>query len=296
VTNPNLDGVIFHPGIYQEPPPNCTDAEVIIVDFSYKPEVMTTILQQCKKLTWIDHHKSAILAAEEYSRLYKPKLYYDDLDFPNNYCHYLDLEHSGAKLAWKFYFDARMQDPPPLINHIEDRDLWRFTLPGTREINAALFSYPYDFEVWDKLMDPGMIPTLLNEGVGIERKHHKDIAELVKVCARFISFDAGPRRYIVPICSLPYTLTSDAGHLMCKMMELGELKIPKGVYLAPHPAMNKPDNFAMCYWDTKDHRIFSLRSLPGGADVSLIAQFYGGGGHKHAAGFKVLRDHELARV
>jgi hypothetical protein len=37
---------------------------------------------------------------------------------------------------------------------------------------------------------------------------------------------------------------------------------------------------------------FSLRSLPGGADVSEIAKRYGGGGHKHAAGFET--DENLA--
>jgi nanoRNase/pAp phosphatase (c-di-AMP/oligoRNAs hydrolase) len=31
-------------------------------------------------------------------------------------------------------------------------------------------------------------------------------------------------------------------------------------------------------------------------DVSAIALQYGGGGHEHAAGFKVDRDHELAKA
>ena len=33
-----------------------------------------------------------------------------------------------------------------------------------------------------------------------------------------------------------------------------------------------------------------------GLDVSAIAAQYGGGGHARAAGFKVPRDHELARA
>jgi nanoRNase/pAp phosphatase (c-di-AMP/oligoRNAs hydrolase) len=39
--------------------------------------------------------------------------------------------------------------------------------------------------------------------------------------------------------------------------------------------------------------IFSLRSTEEGLDVSEIAKLYGGGGHKHAAGFKV--PHELVK-
>jgi nanoRNase/pAp phosphatase (c-di-AMP/oligoRNAs hydrolase) len=35
------------------------------------------------------------------------------------------------------------------------------------------------------------------------------------------------------------------------------------------------------------HRVFSLRSTPEGMDVSEIAKQYGGGGHKHSAGFRI---------
>lgn len=70
-----------------------------------------------------------------------------------------------------------------------------------------------------------------------------------------------------------YTLTSDAGHLMCKPYESpnlhGEIVTPK---------------FAACYWDTPKGRTFSLRSI-GDFDVSAVAAGYGGGGHRNAAGF-----------
>ena len=75
----------------------------------------------------------------------------------------------------------------------------------------------------------------------------------------------------VPVASLPYTLVSDAAHLMAQ----GEL-------------------FAACYWDTAAGRNFGLRAADDGLDVSEIAKLYGGGGHAKAAGFKVARDHALA--
>jgi nanoRNase/pAp phosphatase (c-di-AMP/oligoRNAs hydrolase) len=70
------------------------------------------------------------------------------------------------------------------------------------------------------------------------------------------------------MANLPYTLTSDAGHLLC-----GDT----------YP-------FAGCYWDTPEGRVFSLRSRDDGADVGEIAKLYGGGGHKHASGFRVPFD------
>ncbi|MNP33859.1 hypothetical protein D3C76_1271210 [compost metagenome] len=143
--------------------------------------------------------------------------------------------------------------------------MWLFKLEGTREIQANLFSYPYDFEVWDKLMAADVL-SLVSDGAAIERKHHKDIAELVGVTKRRQMIGG----YDVPVASLPYTLTSDAGALM---------------------AQGEP--FAACYWDTPTGRTYSLRSTDDGIDVSEIASQYGGGGHRNASGFRVSFDHCL---
>lgn len=243
----------FYPGVYQSAPPDVTGKDVIMVDFSYKSPIIEEMLKTAKSITIIDHHKSAI---EDLMRLESRTSV--GMDFRDPLYFYFDLNHSGAMLAWKFYFPD--QEPPQLLRHIEDRDLWKFLLPGTREIQANIFSFPYDFDVWDDLMMKANLDDMRKEGEAIERKHHKDIAELVTVCKRRM-FIGG---YNVPAASLPYTLTSDAGHLM-----------------------GKGEPFAVCYYDSPDGRNFSLRSSEDGVDVSEVAKQYGGGGHKHAAGFKV---------
>jgi nanoRNase/pAp phosphatase (c-di-AMP/oligoRNAs hydrolase) len=47
---------------------------------------------------------------------------------------------------------------------------------------------------------------------------------------------------------------------------------------------------------TETSKVYSLRSKEGGEDVSIIAAKFGGGGHKHAAGFSVplIQSHEDA--
>jgi hypothetical protein len=45
--------------------------------------------------------------------------------------------------------------------------------------------------------------------------------------------------------------------------------------------------FCLIWYDRNGQRHFSLRSEAGGADVAKIAVKYGGGGHRHAAGFLV---------
>jgi oligoribonuclease NrnB/cAMP/cGMP phosphodiesterase (DHH superfamily) len=238
-------GFDFHAGVYQDPPPDVTGRDVYLVDFSYKRGIVEQMMKVANRVVLIDHHKTALDDL-------KPLI---DERRIEALC---SLNQSGAMLAWK-WFNGNFTRPPELLYHIEDRDLWRFALNGTREIQANVFSYPYDFEVWDKLMERP-VEELIAEGRAIERKHFKDINELVQVVARPMKIGG----HVVPMANLPYTLTSDAGHLLAK---------------------GKP--FAGCYWDTPEGRVFSLRSQDDGLDVSEIAKQYGGGGHAHASGFRV---------
>lgn len=244
--------VDFFAGVYQNPPPDVTDRDVILVDFSYKRPVIEEMLKTAKSITIIDHHKTAI---EDLAPL--EAIASVGMDFRMPLYLYFDVNHSGAMLAWKIYFgDAK---PPKLLQHIEDRDLWKFKLDGTREIQAAVFSYPYDFHVWDELMESSTDPLRL-QGKAIERKHFKDIAELLEVTTRRMLIGG----FNVPVANLPYIFSSDAGHKL---------------------ATGEP--FGACYWDTPKGRTFSLRSTDAGEDVSAIAKSYGGGGHRNASGFSV---------
>lgn len=266
------DKVEFHAGVYQEPPPDVTGRDVVLVDFSYKRPVIEEMAKRTSSMLVLDHHKSAIedLApicgtAGSGGRL-EPRLWLDHLTnatqdsfegVATQVYSVFDMNRSGAGIAWDFFHPGK--ERPRLIDHIEDRDLWRFALTGTREIQAALLSYAYDFATWDLLMHSN-VDFLRRDGVAIERKHHKDIAELVAVTKRRMVIGG----HEVPVANLPYTLTSDAGHLM---------------------AAGEP--FAACYWDTPGGRVFSLRSRDEGLDVSEIAKGYGGGGHRNASGFRV---------
>lgn len=286
--------VEFHAGTYQDKPPNTAGRHVLLVDFSYKRPVMLELAKNSDGVLVLDHHKSA---AEDLSgndsdftdlRQYTGEVTWrrfldncgqdrcEGIPVGRIYT-YFDMERSGAGLAWDFFFPNEPR--PPLLNRIEDRDLWRFQYGDTRPIQAAVFSYPYDFETWDMLFKADL-NVLRTEGEAIERKHHKDVAELVRAFQRFMRIGG----HVVPVANLPYTLTSDAGHLMCEPYAASTIH---GDEFVTPP-------FAACYWDTPQGRVFSLRSREGGMDVSEVAKQYGGGGHKNASGFRVGFDHELA--
>lgn len=239
------DQVQFIPGVYQNPPPDVTGDDVLLVDFSYKKSVILEMSWVAKSITILDHHKSSREDLRGVNDVGNVRV-----DF--------DMNRSGAMIAWNHFFPK--EDPPQLLLHIQDRDLWKFELPNTRLIQAALFSYPYEFETWDDLMS-GPLSGLIEDGIAIERKHFKDIEELLGVVVRHFII-AG---YNIPLANLPYTMTSDAGHLLLRTG-------------AP---------FAGCYWDTPEGRVFSLRSEDGRVDVSKIAEQFGGGGHRNSAGFRI---------
>ena len=258
------DNVEFHAGVYQDPPPDVTGRDVIIVDFSYKAPVIHQMANKARTLLILDHHKSA---AEDLGGLPPPPDGLYDPDGMVSWQHecnapaavhaLFDMERSGAVITWNYFHPG--VEVPMLLQHIQDRDLWKFELEGTREIQANVFSYPYDFDTWEHLLVSD-IDQLRADGVAIERKHFKDIKEFIAIAA-YVDNIAG---YEVPILNAPYFWSSDAGHIM------GE---------------GKP--FAACYWDTPDGRVFSLRSNDDGVDVSEIAKKFGGGGHRNAAGFRL---------
>lgn len=237
----------FHKGVYGETPPDCKNRDVVMVDFSYKRPALLEIAEQANSVLILDHHKSA-----------ESEL----VDLPSNVTAVFDMERSGAMMAWEHYHPG--QKPSDLIVHVQDRDLWQFKRKQTRAFQANLFSLEYTFENWDMVnalcADDYKYHQFVAEGEAIERKHFKDVAELIQVAATrqvIAGFD-------VPVLNAPYFYSSDAGHIM-----------------------GKGEPFAACYWDTPNGRVFSLRSGDDGEDVSKIAAIFGGGGHKHAAGFKL---------
>lgn len=258
------NGADYVAGVYQQDPPDVTGRDVFLVDFSYKADVVEQMLRAANTVTLIDHHKTAL---DDLRPLAERMEMTNNDGRGSNFGWFCDLHRSGATLAWDYLFPG--EDRPLLLGHVEDRDLWRFKLPGTREIQAFVFSHEYSFELWDKLMGADQVELLkmTAAGAAIERKHHKDVAELLGVCKRRMAIGG----HDVPVASLPYTLVSDAAH-----------------------AMAKGEPFAACYWDTAEARIFGLRASDDGLDVSEIAKQYGGGGHAKASGFKVPRDHPLA--
>lgn len=244
--------VDLYPAEYSNTTPDVKDRDVIMVDFSYKRDVLCKMAEEANSILILDHHKSAI---GELTNL------------PSNVTTVFDMSRSGAMITWDHYFPKKKA--PKLIQYIQDRDLWRYSLSGTREIMAFVFTHPYDFKTWTFLMEMDVTKMALY-GRYLVKKHDKDIAEYLETAAYRMML----AEYDVPVANVPYMWASDAGHEMAKN-----------------------EAFSVSYYDTAKYRKFSLRSDKNGEDVSKIAELFGGGGHEHSAGFTIphseLADHKI---
>jgi len=215
------------------PPAGIAGRHVVIVDFSYPRETLEAMARETAGLQVLDHHITAEKALA-------------GLPFA-----YFDQKKSGAVLAWEW---AHTEPAPWLLQYIQDKDLWDWALPASREINAALASYPYNFHVWDELRQV----TLEAEGRAILR-YENELVGKIAVEAVLVSF----HNETVPAVQSA-VLTSQLGERLS----------------AGYP-------FCVIWHDRDGRRYYSLRSREDGADVAAIATSYGGGGHTHAAGFSV---------
>lgn len=164
---------------------------------------------------------------------------------------------SGAMLTWNYFFPTH--PVPRFVEHVDDRDRWQFKIIGTREVQANVFSYDYTFENWNMLFTMD-IAQQIKEGAAIERAQAKNIKELKNVVVRRMNIGG----YNVPVANIPYQFGSD----MCNQLA-------------------KDEPFSAYYYDKPEFREFGLRSVDGGVNVSDVAVQYGGGGHKHASGFRI---------
>lgn len=256
------DSYEYHAGVYNESVPDILDRDVYLVDFSYKENIMDMICQYANNVVLLDHHVSAL------DDLWQLSSKYSNFDMTQS-----TDKNSGCIIAWNYVKNKEQHKKgmPVLLQYIQDRDMWKFELPHTREVTTALFSYDMNFEMYDKLMKLSKvgIKKLIAEGQVLNKKFFKDLDNIIKTATRRVELSG----YNVPLLNCNYLYASEAGNVL---------------------AVNEP--FSVTYYDTEKHRVFSLRSASTGLDVSEIAKQYNGGGHKHAAGFKVDRNHPLAII
>jgi uncharacterized protein len=229
--------------------------DVLMLDFSLRTrEDNDRIAARAKSFQIYDHHKTAeaVLKDAPYA--------------------IFDMTRSGAGLAWDYLFGEdsdekrgpRFHDthyPPArpwIVDYTEDRDLWNWKLPWSREVCAYLGTLEFTEEAWSSLYDmEAKDAAYKGEGALAHINHY--VREAVK------QTQAGTLHgYKTAVLNVPYLNCSEVGHELAKTHDVSLTWFERGAGVIQ----------------------FSLRSI-GDVDVSVIAKSFGGGGHVHAAGFQL---------
>jgi hypothetical protein len=269
--------IAFHPHAHGTEPPTLDPAgDVWIVDIAFDLAQLQTWAGSHRRVLVLDHH---LTAAERLSAVNEP------LDVtlaratdPNwrGLSVSLDMDRSGAGLAAVASRTlAPRLDIPEFVFDIEDRDLWRWARPHSREVCAA----------FDELTTPGTT----TEGLDAVALLSRD--DLIAIGAPAVAaLDES-----VEQTSLRATIVEIAGWQV-PLAQVPEKRI--GSFVGARLLQLHPDAPFTGYWlaDPETGLLqVGLRSTDERLDVAHVAERFGGGGHRNSAGLSCRTLGELAR-
>ena len=249
--------------------------EVYILDFSYPTHVVKSLRSSHSRLVVLDHHHPA--------KNELGPLLVDNSQEP--YIIRFDMEKSGAVLAWEYFHPDK---PVPLfVLYLQDRDLWRFDLAQSREVSAAVGSYPFDYKVYAAWTeeDQETIEGLALEGVACLRLKRQQVDNMARH-QRNALLNAQDGRVVFE----PPVQDGSAAHFGEVGANLWRCPVANATVFFSEVGermleMNPSAPFSAYFSDRGDgRRQWGLRSKPD-FDCSVVAKAFGGGGHKQAAGF-----------
>lgn len=273
--------------------------EVFILDFSFPPLPLEQMAGIARSVIQIDHHASALKdwatrvpedsGAKHFAHPQLPL----EVRF--------DLDKSGTRLAWEYFHP---DEPTPLaLRHIEDQDLWRFALPGTRFFCRALRLMPFEFDSWHSLVVEAPDPTsprhiaTIAQGTAIEIFFQREVERLAHGSLRMPARLRGePVDALQALRHGQSIVTSDNQ----AWLALPGISVNANALFASELGnllAEQSGTFGMVWQLAADGEIkVSLRSQDKNLDVSVIATRYGGGGHPNAAGFRLPAEQFFSEV
>mgnify|MGYP001561294879 CR=1 FL=1 len=247
----------FVPASHGKPLPKIdyTGKLVYVLDFWLDYETLRDIAAVAEYVYVFDHHKTAL---EDYQ---------SSSDFQTglpNVEIVLDMGRSGAAITWdELVGDER----PAFVDYVSDHDLFQHKLPESVEISAAVQTYEFDFDTWDKLA--AKAPVILSD-------EGRNILRINKHVALAAAKSSYPRQVIVDgliaraqVANVGYPIAQDV---------LTFLREESGADLAIGFTKN-PDGGWKLSARSNEHSPVTAR---------MFCEKFGGGGHEHASGANVV--------
>jgi oligoribonuclease NrnB/cAMP/cGMP phosphodiesterase (DHH superfamily) len=260
------------------------DKHVIFLDFTYRKEVMITLLNEVKSILVLDHHQSA--------------LELQDIQ-DSKFTLFLDMKRSGCQLTYDFVQmiqktqktqntrEDTKEDTkeipctplprPKIIDIIADEDLWKWEIEDSKAYIMGLQHY----HAFDSLNSFSDIQDLINKEGKDFTKYILSTGEILledqnrkfstlKASERKFSFN--DKEYKVILCQGDYEIRSHLGHFLCEKYKYADF-----VVVYNHEFSSTSPTGVV--WN------LSLRSIKDEIDLpSFCSKFNTGGGHKKACG------------
>jgi len=236
---------------------------VMFIDFCPSEDTMASVLNNVMcRVVVLDHHESHKDLMFNYHMQVNTFAYYSD-------------KLSGVGLVHEYLYGAdQAGNMPVVLASIQDRDLWQFKYSNTKDICAALDStgnIPRDFVSWRIAMNnfpnAAYKGSILNKDFRARCDKVADTAMHLTICTGKMGKDIGLYAFTAYVVNATYEYASEVGNVLVSRY-----------------------NNAAIVWQYTERRDVkcSVRSNDESLiDAKTIAEAFGGGGHKHAAGFTV---------
>lgn len=244
------------------PPTDLGGRHVLMLDFCYPRPDMVALCRAAAGVRVLDHHVTAREALEGLAEQMAAEGRHVDITF--------DMHRSGCGLTWDKLFGLESgdhgcaSDAPWLVRYAQDRDLWRWALPHSREVNAYIATLPYGSRehtvTWDAVAALSLSVVIDWGQCALEAQRCYVKAAVSNALPRVVAGQEVP----------------SVNAIQHNISEVLELLMD----------LNPGAPFVHGWWQRGDGMIANSLRSRGEVDVSKIAQLFGGGGHKNAAGYQ----------
>lgn len=248
---------------------------VYILDFSIAMDTLEAMAQFCAHVFVLDHHKTAFemyfpdapIEEDSVAEYISDKIYIK-----------LDNAQSGAGLVYsevREYENLKARKNiylwSTLVAYVQDRDLWKFNLPYSKEINVYI---KHKLGEYDSSQPHSMLAKL--EVVARTLSSIPSLYPLVEAANQILADQKALVRSVVARAS-KYLIHGVA----MRLVVVNETEVEFTSEIGNELAKGKEGMGAIVYFQPNGKCKLSLRSI-GDIDVTTLTKQFGGGGHKNA--------------
>lgn len=224
---------------------------VVFVDIAFAPEVMLQVAELAKKVVVLDHHVTNQTSLT-------------DVTHPNLRL-VIEMDNPGVSLAWTF-LKGQGEAMPKSLYYIGLKDVWKHETIEKAVWFTTAFERPSFWNGWIPYIRDDITNSVIEKGRVIY-DYQRSVLKTMMEKVQYTTW----RGYRLAIVNVPFPWISDIGAMMCE---------------------SEPERTIAVIWNkqvTGPYSVSLRTHNPLGPNVEKIALEFGGGGHVHGAGLRMIQ-------